>query len=98
MTSMQQCPDGIQLGIGHSQPKQGKYNSAYSIVFVVYTCLNITTKNCGLHDGYLPSCKVYTIQRRGRYHDGSKTVVVSQYYTTIYTVVESRNIVANAAN
>ncbi|GMN65381.1 hypothetical protein TIFTF001_034445 [Ficus carica] len=39
--STQQCPDGIQLGIGHSQPKQGKYNSAYSIGFVVYTCLNI---------------------------------------------------------
>ncbi|GMN58454.1 hypothetical protein TIFTF001_027566 [Ficus carica] len=38
------------------------------------------------------------IQRRGRYHDGSKIVVVSQYYTTVYTVVESRNIVANAAN
>ncbi|GMN72419.1 hypothetical protein TIFTF001_053554 [Ficus carica] len=41
MTSTQQCPDGIQLGIGHSQPKQGKYNSAYSIGFVLYTCLNI---------------------------------------------------------
>ncbi|GMN67431.1 hypothetical protein TIFTF001_036491 [Ficus carica] len=40
MTSTQQCPDGIQLDIGHSQPKQGKYNSAYSIGFVVYTCLS----------------------------------------------------------
>ncbi|GMN54843.1 hypothetical protein TIFTF001_023960 [Ficus carica] len=40
MTSTPQCPDGIQLGIGHSQPKQGKYNSAYSIGFVVYTCLS----------------------------------------------------------
>ena len=31
------------------------------------------------------------IQCRGRYHDGSMTVVVSQYYTTVHTVVESRN-------
>ncbi|GMN22022.1 hypothetical protein TIFTF001_040159 [Ficus carica] len=44
MTSTQQCPDGIQLSIGHSQPKQGKYNSAYSIGFVVYTCLRNATR------------------------------------------------------
>ncbi|GMN67430.1 hypothetical protein TIFTF001_036490 [Ficus carica] len=36
---------GFQLGIGHSQPKQGKYNSAYSIGFVVYTCLRNAMRN-----------------------------------------------------
>ncbi|GMN33336.1 hypothetical protein TIFTF001_044784 [Ficus carica] len=43
--STQQCPNGIQLGIGHSQPKQGKYNSAYNIGFVVYTCLRNAMRN-----------------------------------------------------
>ena len=87
---------------------------------------NITSKNYGLHDGYLPSCKVYTtvmgtvvvssttldyttvIYRRVKFtrrldnrsvisivEDNTTvhiTVVVSQYYTTVYTVVESRNV------
>ncbi|GMN70565.1 hypothetical protein TIFTF001_039607 [Ficus carica] len=34
-----QCPDEIKRDIGHSKREQGKYNSAYSIGFVVYTCL-----------------------------------------------------------
>ncbi|GMN55367.1 hypothetical protein TIFTF001_024485 [Ficus carica] len=38
--STQQCPDEHKLDIGHSERKQGKYNSAYSIGFVVYTCLS----------------------------------------------------------
>ncbi|GMN20946.1 hypothetical protein TIFTF001_043206 [Ficus carica] len=42
--STRQCPDGIQLDIGHSKRKQGKYNSAYSIGFVVYTCLTCTRR------------------------------------------------------
>ncbi|GMN59118.1 hypothetical protein TIFTF001_028221 [Ficus carica] len=29
----------LKLNLGHSKRKQGKYNSAYSISFVVYTCL-----------------------------------------------------------
>ncbi|GMN32256.1 hypothetical protein TIFTF001_041702 [Ficus carica] len=49
MTSTQQCPNGIQLDIGHSQNKQSKYNSAYSIDFVVYTCPRNATKNAMLY-------------------------------------------------
>ncbi|GMN59058.1 hypothetical protein TIFTF001_028151 [Ficus carica] len=49
ITSTQQCPNGIQLDIGHSQNKQGKYNSAYSIDFVVYTCPRNATKNAMLY-------------------------------------------------
>ncbi|GMN56778.1 hypothetical protein TIFTF001_025896 [Ficus carica] len=44
--STQQCPGGIKLDIGHSEHKQGKYNSAYSIGFVVYTCLRLNAMIC----------------------------------------------------
>ncbi|GMN21848.1 hypothetical protein TIFTF001_045564 [Ficus carica] len=43
--STQQCPGELKLDSGHSERKQGKYNSAYSIGFVVYTCLRNVTKN-----------------------------------------------------
>ncbi|GMN27699.1 hypothetical protein TIFTF001_051609, partial [Ficus carica] len=46
--STRQCPDGIQLDIGHSKCKQSKYNSAYSIGFVVYTCLRNVMENAML--------------------------------------------------
>ncbi|GMN56033.1 hypothetical protein TIFTF001_025149 [Ficus carica] len=44
--SMQQCPGRIKLDIGHHEHKQGKYNSAYSIGFVVYTCLRLNAMIC----------------------------------------------------
>ncbi|GMN64279.1 hypothetical protein TIFTF001_033362 [Ficus carica] len=37
--NIRQCPDESQLNFGHNIHEQGKYNSAYSIGFVVYTCL-----------------------------------------------------------
>ncbi|GMN54536.1 hypothetical protein TIFTF001_023659 [Ficus carica] len=43
--STQQCPGRIKLDIGHREHKQGKYNSAYSIGFVVYTCLTCSPIN-----------------------------------------------------
>ncbi|GMN59097.1 hypothetical protein TIFTF001_028190 [Ficus carica] len=37
--NIRQCPDEGQLNFGHNIHEQGKYNSACSIGFVVYTCL-----------------------------------------------------------
>ncbi|GMN71573.1 hypothetical protein TIFTF001_054119, partial [Ficus carica] len=39
--NIRQCPDEGQLNFGHNIHEQGKYNSAYSIGFVVYTCLSM---------------------------------------------------------
>ncbi|GMN47080.1 hypothetical protein TIFTF001_016257 [Ficus carica] len=44
--STQQCPGRIKLDIGHREHKQGKYNSAYNIGFVVYTCLRLNAMIC----------------------------------------------------
>ncbi|GMN34560.1 hypothetical protein TIFTF001_004775 [Ficus carica] len=38
----------LKLDLGHSKRKQGKYNSAYSIGFVVYTCLRNVMENAML--------------------------------------------------
>ncbi|GMN47119.1 hypothetical protein TIFTF001_016297 [Ficus carica] len=38
----------LKLNLGHSKRKQGKYNSAYSIGFVVYTCLRNVMENAML--------------------------------------------------
>ncbi|GMN69958.1 hypothetical protein TIFTF001_039004 [Ficus carica] len=43
--NIRQCPDGGQLDFGHSIHEQGKYNSAYGIGFVVYTCLKNAMNN-----------------------------------------------------
>ncbi|GMN58762.1 hypothetical protein TIFTF001_027861 [Ficus carica] len=44
--STQQCPDGIQLDIGHSQPK---VQLRLQHRLVVYTCLRNATKNVMLY-------------------------------------------------
>ncbi|GMN71595.1 hypothetical protein TIFTF001_051856, partial [Ficus carica] len=51
--STQQCPGGIKLDIGHSKHKQGKYNSAYCIGFVVYTCLRNVMKDAMKYERYV---------------------------------------------
>ncbi|GMN63596.1 hypothetical protein TIFTF001_032673 [Ficus carica] len=45
MTSTRRCPDELKLDSGHSNHYQGKCNSAYSIGFVVYTCLKNAMNN-----------------------------------------------------
>ncbi|GMN64963.1 hypothetical protein TIFTF001_034037 [Ficus carica] len=46
--STQQCSGGIKLDIGHSEQKQGKYNSAYSIVVLAERKLTVLCLCCRL--------------------------------------------------
>ncbi|GMN22029.1 hypothetical protein TIFTF001_043439, partial [Ficus carica] len=61
--STRRCPDELKLDSGHNNHYQGKYNSAYNIGFVVYTCLRFgnVMKNVMKLENAIDTCYVSSL-------------------------------------